>query len=268
MSLELALALSVALVCTGVAVSCAEELVGYGVYRSGGLLAWPVARLRDRRLVSGSLATVAAKVYGTRLHQGLLLATALTAGTAAVAAVVGVSPTLPLLATLLGVVVLTSRSYYGMDGARQMTVVVLTGALLASVAPPATAVPRIALGFVAAQLVLSYTVSGVAKLASSQWRSGTAVVGILSTSAYGSPPLHAFLRRHHRVALAVCLGTIVFEAGFVLIVLAATAMPVVLILLGVAFHGSIALAMGLNNFFWAFTAAYPPLVVTLTLLAG
>lgn len=266
MTLDVALVLSVALACTGVAISCAEDLAAYGVYRPGGLLAWRVARLRDRRLVSGPLATVATRVYGTRLHQALLLVTAVAAVAATVAAVVGAGHAVPLLVTLLGVLVLTARSYYGMDGARQMTVVVLTGALLASVAPATGAVARIALGFVAAQLVLSYTVSGVAKLVSSQWRSGTAVVDILSTTAYGSPPLHAFLHRHRRLALATCLGTIAFEAGFVVIVLAATPAPALLMVLGAAFHGSIAVAMGLNNFFWAFTAAYPPLVFTLAQL--
>jgi hypothetical protein len=37
---------------------------------------------------------------------------------------------------------------------------------------------------------------------------------------------------------------------------------------GLAFHGGIALVMGLNNFFWAFSAAFPPPVFTVRLLAA
>jgi len=194
------------------------------------------------------------------------MATAISATATIAASLGGANPALYLLTTLLGVVIITSRSYYGMDGARQLTVVVLVGLLLAATAPAGTVVSQIALGFVAAQLVLSYTVSGTAKLVSSQWRSGTAIVGILSTSTYGNPSLHRFLRSHRRIAVSLCLGTIAFEAGFVLIVIASISTPLLLIPVGVIFHGSIALAMGLNNFFWAFTAAYPPLVFVLSQL--
>jgi hypothetical protein len=152
------------------------------------------------------------------------------------------------------------RNQLGLDGSDQMTLVVCTGVAVALLVPDHGA-QLIALDYVAAQLLLSYAVAGIAKAISPTWRSGKAIVGILSTIGYGSPPVGAFLKRHPRLAQAACWWVIAFECSAAALILLGTPGAVAIIAVGLCFHVSIALLMGLNNFVWSFGAAYPALLL-------
>ena len=86
---------------------------------------------------------------------------------------------------LFGNLLLHVRNTYGLDGSDQMQTIVLSALLLYHVAPYGAG-RVIALGFIAAQSMLSYFSAGYAKLTSPMWRDGTAISGVLDTLSYGS----------------------------------------------------------------------------------
>jgi hypothetical protein len=61
---------------------------------------------------------------------------------------------------------------------------------------PGDARLALGVGFIAAQALLAYSTSGIAKLVSPVWRDGTGLVGILSTIDHGTPALGQWLARH------------------------------------------------------------------------
>ncbi|TDN87733.1 hypothetical protein [Microbacterium sp. BK668] len=260
--------LSLILVSVGIVVSSAEDLSAFSLYREDGLLAWRLSKLRHPALAHGLLSDILERVYHPAGHRAILWGTIVCAVSSVTLASAGAiaGPTIAL--TLLGVVALGFRSVYGLDGSDQMTLIVLSGLVVVASVPDDEWIRTVAFLFIAAQLVLSYLVSGIAKLTSTEWRSGRAIVGILSTAGYGNPTLFRLLRTRPHLAQAVCIGVIAWEAGFPIIMLAFIGQPIWLLGLGMAFHGGIALVMGLNNFFWAFSAAFPALVVMLNLLGA
>ena len=157
-----------------------------------------------------------------------------------------------LLTPLFLLLLFHSTVAFGLDAADQMVTFVLI-ANVAAAASPVLAHPFNC--FVAFQLLIAYGVAGVAKATSPAWRSGEAILSILSTRSLGIE-LPAWLRARHSVARAICISIILFEISWLL---APLNLPLLLVLmaLGSAFHLIIAWTMGLNLFLWAFLAAYP-----------
>lgn len=149
------------------------------------------------------------------------------------------------------------RSAYGGDGADQMLLVVFSGLALAGLLPRSGVAPLIPVGFVAAQLTLSYIVAGVAKAVSREWRDGSGITGVLSTYGYGSPAASALLRSHPSLALIMSWSVILFESTFWLAWLLPWPAGLVYLAMGAMFHLGVALLMGLNTFVFAFLATYP-----------
>jgi hypothetical protein len=108
---------------------------------------------------------------------------------------------------------------------------------------------RVGLGYIAAQLVLSYFLAGLFKLRDPAWRNGTALAQLLSAPQYRSRPLALPFARW------LGYGVIAFECAFPLALIDAR----LLSLLGIAFHVVNARVLGLNRFLWAWLAAYPAL---------
>ncbi|WOX26481.1 hypothetical protein [Streptomyces solicathayae] len=169
---------------------------------------------------------------------------------------------LALLTALAVRLAMGQRRILGSDGAEQLTTLVLLSVALAGFPPFSAARTALAVGFIAAQLVLCYTTSGVSKLASPVWRGGAAVGDIIGTQTYG---LHLAARALGRVPFGspgLGWAVMLFEAAFA----AALFGPpwVVLSALGAAllFHLGCAVVMGLNDFLWAFPATYPCVLVS------
>lgn len=149
------------------------------------------------------------------------------------------------------------RNSYGSDGSDQLSFITFASLATAHL-PGLTAGQRaVPLHFVGFQSVLSYTVAGVAKLLSTQWRDGSAIEGIFRTRTYGDAGFYRMIKDRPAAARALSWTVIVAE----------TMTPIVLVLppagrravLGLAglFHLGNARYMGLNRFFWAFTGTYP-----------
>lgn len=149
-----------------------------------------------------------------------------------------------------------ARLVYGLDGSDQMQLVIWGGLAVFTLDPSGLA-GQAGIAFVAAQVLLSYLTSGVAKVLGAEWRSGTAVLRILRTDSHGSSWGYSVVKG---LGLSTLLswGTIAFEIpGPVLVLLGDPTITAAVLGVGVLFHLSVASAMGLNKFLWAFLATYP-----------
>ncbi|MGQ0842299.1 alpha/beta fold hydrolase [Actinokineospora sp.] len=154
-------------------------------------------------------------------------------------------------------VALYARHLYGTDGADQVSFLVQTLATIARAGQRRPALVDACLWFIALQSVLSYTVSGWAKLPSATWRSGRALPGITRTLTYGDPQVWGLLTRYPRATRVLAHGVLAMECGFPLVFAArGRAAPLVLGSAG-AFHLVNARVMGLGRFFWSFVSTYP-----------
>jgi len=242
----------------GTMISDAEMVVRRRALAPGGVFDWELVRTSRPWTAGGPLSRPITRAIG---YYGSLSIAGLQFGCAAVL-VANVDPSLtaPLLGAMLAShLLLHFRYQLGLDGADQMRSVVLAG-LLVFYAAPGQLASRAGLIFIAAQAILSYFTSGYAKLISPVWRHGEAVSGILSTKTYGDPTGSAWIMNHSYASLFLCWGTIVFECWCPLLVFAGVRGCLLFIVLGVGFHGFIAVGMGLNDFFWTFTATYPALL--------
>ncbi len=160
------------------------------------------------------------------------------------------------VASTLAIAVRFRGSYNG--GSDAMLLVVLIAIALART-QPGSPLELAGLAYAAVQLVLSYFISGVAKLADAQWRRGTALPLLVRLPQYAVPARLAALLSRPLVARGAGIGMLAFECVFPLALVQPTAC-FVLLGVGVAFHLVNALAFGLNRFLWTWLAAYPALL--------
>jgi len=124
--------------------------------------------------------------------------------------------------------------------------------------PPGKA-REVAFGYLGAQLMLSYLVSGWVKVRNPDWRSGRALRDVFQFSAYPvSERLRGWADRPRTMA-AMSWGVMGFELAFPLALLS---LPTLLVGLAVAaaFHLANACLFGLNRFFWTWLATYPAIL--------
>lgn len=121
---------------------------------------------------------------------------------------------------------------------------------------------RVALGYLAVQVVLSYTIAGYVKLVNRDWRSGQALIDVLAFSVYPvSDGVAAWAGAARAGWWLACLAwmTIVFEVLFPLALLDPRLLAGAL-MAALGFHLVNACVFGLNRFVWSWIAAYPCLV--------
>lgn len=143
-------------------------------------------------------------------------------------------------------------------GSDRMTLLLLFCLFLSHLAP--TQYWReIALGYLAVQLLLSYTIAGWVKLANPAWRNGQALQDIFEFSIY---PVSESIRAwagSPRVLFELSWAMMLFEMLFPLGLLNASGLIVVLSLAAL-FHLINGCIFGLNRFLWTWIAAYPCLI--------
>ena len=181
---------------------------------------------------------------------------------------------LGLLCTGLCVCVRFRGTYNG--GSDAMALVVVLGLLVARLGPPgshddlAFGSPwqRAGLGYIAAQLVLSYFLAGLAKLREPRWRRGQALPRLLRAHQYAVPAaLQRALASPVR-ALPASWLVMLFECCFPAALWLGPEGCAAVLTCGMTFHLLNAAALGLNRFFWAWLAAYPALLFWSGILAG
>ena len=99
-------------------------------------------------------------------------------------------------------------------------------------------------------------VSGVPKLRSEVWRSGNALIDLMSTTHFGNKKLYDSLNQHNNLSRILCWLVIIIECIF-WIVFVSGGYAIFILIIGITFHGIIAMVMGLNKFFFAFISPYP-----------
>lgn len=132
-----------------------------------------------------------------------------------------------------------------------------TGAVLPAAAAGSWA--RLALGYLAVQVVLSYTLAGYVKLTNRDWRSGQALVDVFAFSMYPvSDSLRGWARRP-RLLWLLAWGAMAFEILFPVAFLDARLLPFALAG-ALGFHVVNSMVFGLNRFVWSWLATYPILL--------
>jgi hypothetical protein len=249
----------------GVFIDSLELLADRAQLAEGGLYGYSVLATGRSLTLRGPMAPIFAAIFRYPAVLGLAAAQ-LAAAAVLLAAGILRSPELLVPAGIAALAILAARmllylrNQLGLDGGDQMMLVVATGVAVALLVPDRDA-GTIALYYVAAQLLLSYAVAGIAKAISPSWRSGRAIPEILSTIDHGSPSVGTFLRGHPGFSRLACWSVVLFECSAPLLILLGTPGAVAIIVAGLCFHVSIALLMGLNNFLWSFAATYPALLM-------
>jgi hypothetical protein len=242
----------------------AEWASRFALFRDDGLLSWRVLALRPQWVHRSRLAGIVHRPRGVALVLGLRLACA---------ALLLLAPQGWTRVGLLAALVATGwlmklRNWLGEDGADHMGQVVATGATVTAVGvqwhDPGLCLAGALL--VAGQLTISYFLAGAAKLASFEWRSGRALVGVMGTGAYGHPFAARVATAGPWVPIVFCWCVIAIETVFPAFLFAPREVLLGVLAAFALFHGATAFFMGLNTFVWAFIAAYPSLLLVHALL--
>lgn len=256
---QVALQITLTLASVALVVSIAEDMSLRRLHDDDGLLSWPIERSRSRWTLTGKLAAGFDRVFAEKKYRRLLQGALVLLGVLVIT--VWLAPRAVILPGVLAAVFILMnyiRNPYGTDGTDQLLFITF---LIASLALFASGeARRMLILFLCAQLWLSYFISGLAKLASPKWRGGDALVGILSTRAYGNPRLYGLIRDRRLVNVALCWSVIAGEALCpILILFVAPGVALLILALGLSFHLGTAVVMGLNNFLLSFGAVYPVL---------
>jgi len=214
------------------AVRLCELLLGFAlVQQSLEHLAMP---LTDRLL------------FGARLFLALLMA-----------AGIGVATAEALLLLSSAIILKRCDGPYN-GGSDRLAVLMLFCLLLANVLPQLRW-RELALGYLAAQLLLSYAMAGWVKIVNPDWRNGRALNDVFAFSAYPVSENLRTLAQKPRLLFCASWGVMLFELLFVFSLLDARALHIALAVAAL-FHVANALLFGLNRFVWVWIAAYPSLL--------
>ena len=258
MNTQTAVLLSARLLSVGAVIEAAEILVTRAEYAKGGIYSWDLLRTDKRWTAIGPASGLVAMLFSPRFFSLLMV---LQAAVAIFVLAVPAGPALPfaIAALLLFRSAGNVRHKYGLDGSDQMTTIVLISLFLWYAAPGPLA-KQVAIWFIAFQSVLAYVSAGIAKVISTQWRSGSAVRDIVNTRTYGNRLAVQVFDRWPALKPIACWGVILFECSFPLALLSPK-LAIAYFAFGAAMHLGIAAAMGLNNFLWAFIATYPAIYI-------
>jgi hypothetical protein len=254
MSVDQAIELVARLVGVAILVEVAELVA---IRRSWAWIWRPAWVERELRVLARPLAVVLAP-----LLRDLRLVLVVRGGAGLALVALGVGPwAWAALVTGILVSVRWRGTYNG--GSDQMMVVLSSALALASIDPPRMG--PFGLAYIAAQIVLSYFIAGVAKLIEPSWRSGDALYRLRALPRYQVPPgIGALMTRAPRpMAWAIIGVECLAPACFV------GPQPALLVLGALAlFHLGNAWALGLNRFLLVWLAGFPAVLWTSTLGLG
>ncbi|MBU4432855.1 MAG: HTTM domain-containing protein [Alphaproteobacteria bacterium] len=173
--------------------------------------------------------------------------------------VLGVSSPWPMVA-LAGLSLLILQRFQGPynGGSDRMGLLALWCLTLSRLAP-SLPLRELAFGYLAAQLILSYVISGGVKIVNPDWRSGRALRDVFRFSAY---PVAEDLRRladRPRLLMGMSWAVMLFELVFPLAMISRPTLILALVI-AAAFHLANACLFGLNRFFWTWLSVYPAIL--------
>jgi len=170
---------------------------------------------------------------------------------------------------LLSSLFLAYQIHYGRDGSNQISFIILAGLAFTFLLPTSSPFQAVGLYFIAAQAVLAYFAAGISKVSNAQWRQGSALQSILNTATYGQSTAAAVLGRRPWLGGFVGWSVIGVEIIFPVALVAPPGVLVALLITGAMLHLGTTVLIGLDTFFWAFTATFPAIILVHgVLLAG
>lgn len=116
-----------------------------------------------------------------------------------------------------------------------------------------------AFAFLAFNVLLAYFMSGLDKLKSTHWRSGSLLVEIFWNHPHRFEPIGRLLTRHRSLAFVGSWSVILLELLFPLCVLMPEPFFYGYLAAGLFFHIAVSFTMGLHGFLWSFASTYPAL---------
>jgi hypothetical protein len=174
----------------------------------------------------------------------------------------------PLLMTALFLVnaLIYLRSFLSTSAADQVNSILLFY-LLVCAWFPTTGVLSLCLCFIAVQTVICYVVNGLLKAMAPAWSDGSGFKGVLQTENYSRRGIAAMVGRTGQWPLRL-VGwlVIVWELSAILAPFLPRELLFVWLGMGICFHLTIALVMGLNTFFWTFVSTYPAIIFLQTII--
>ncbi|HSX38727.1 MAG TPA: hypothetical protein VLE95_07875 [Chlamydiales bacterium] len=188
------------------------------------------------------------------LYLKFILSTALF-----LSAMLGVISPILIFSVFVFMLLVSTRSQYGLDGAYQMNLVVLFGLTIATFSGLHSKISSICLWFICGELVLSYFISGIAKAISPIWRKTYALNAVFSTKTYGHEGMFNIVTKYKHLAFILCWPMFLFELFFPSAFFSEY-LCVIFCLIGISFHLFNAVFMGLNTFFFAFLSTYPAFI--------
>jgi hypothetical protein len=152
------------------------------------------------------------------------------------------------------------RNYYGIDGSDQLQIIIFASLVVFYAASSDPIIQKFSVFFLCFQSLLSYFMSGLAKLVSPVWREGAAIVGIINTESFGNKRLAQILINSPMLSKLICWWVIIFECVFPILIFTGIQTAYFFIMFGIIFHLSTAIFMRFNSFFWSFIGTYPALL--------
>jgi pimeloyl-ACP methyl ester carboxylesterase len=157
--------------------------------------------------------------------------------------------------------ILYPRYRFGTDGADQVSILTQSAMGFANITRNPS-VKDAMLWYVSIESAMSYAVAGWTKLLGAEWRSGTALTGILRTHTYGHEGFWRWLTQHPRLGVALSHSVLVFECLFPLIYVGNGVVVRTFIAVAASFHFGNGFVMGLGRFVGSFISMHPAVVYT------
>ena len=150
-------------------------------------------------------------------------------------------------------------SYRGVDGFNggdaMAKLIMLTGSIC--YLSNSDFVIEISVYFIAFQMIVAYSTPGWFRIFDSSWHNGTKILGVMRTESFGRESVWKLLSRNPRFTRFVSSSIAIWEALFVLYLLLPPEFLLLSLAIGIVFHYTNAVVMGLNIFIWSFIGSYP-----------
>lgn len=248
----------------GLLISTLEDLHNFHVFEAQGLLSWTIIRYSKKSMHTHPFWLALSFMFKESIFKAFLWARWLACLVLILDVMLDLGPVAikPISVTIVFMVtlLLNFRTVYGQDGAHQMNLIIYLALFCYFILPQGSFGSVFCVLFIAVQSIVSYVISGIFKLKGESWRKGQAIYGIMSTRIYGNRKPGYFLEKRPWLGLLGCWFVISFESLFFLTAFGNGLIMLLFLGLGVLFHLLNAYLMGLNGFFYAFTATYPAIL--------
>lgn len=258
--------LTISILSIGILIASLENLKVWPVFQSKGILSWNVSKLGIKWFVSSRFSKLLDFLMQEKMFKWFIYIRVFSSILTFVFSILNIISPIPILFLFFSTMLVSLRSSYGLNGANQMHLVILLALLIGSFSGVGSHISLLCLWFIVGELLLSYFISGITKFGSPMWRKSLAIKAIFSTRCFG----HAFLYRLFSTQEVLTVGlswfVFCFEILFFTILFFSPQFAILFIIAGFLFHLSNAIFMGLNDFLFAFCAAYPALIYCVQLI--